>query len=165
MIENNMIINTRDFGEIEVSKDELITFPDGIFAFEQEREFALISPLNTEDEDVYPKWLQSANDLAPCFIVFDPTVVDANYTVTLERAEQKLLKLDSDSADINSVTVLVIATVPDDFAKTTLNMKAPIVINRENNLATQVILPADYDFKHPLYIEDEELEEAGEDPC
>jgi len=145
-----MLINTRDFGEIEVADEELITFPAGLFAFEAMREFALVSPLG---EDVYPKWLQSAESLAPCFIVFDPTILDKNYTAKLEPFEEKLLKLEGLSADNknNSVRHLVIATVPDDFKRTTLNMKAPVVINQKDKLAVQTILSGDYDFKFPMY--------------
>ena len=145
-----MIINTRDFGEIEVAEGDIITFPAGLFAFEERRKFALISPLG---EDVYPKWLQSAEDLTPCFIVFDPSVVDNRYTVKLESFEEKLLKLDQETADnkISKIRMLVIATVPDDFKKTTLNMKAPIVINQDEGLAVQTIHSFDYDFKFPLY--------------
>jgi flagellar assembly factor FliW len=150
-----MLINTRDFGEIEIAEEEFITFPAGIFAFEEMRKFALMSPLG---EDVYPKWLQSAEDVAPCFVVFDPFIVDENYTVQLEPSEENLLKLSSNPAD-NNIRLLVIATVPNDFKKTTVNMKAPIVINQDNNLAVQVILSSDYEFKFPLYSSD--LESAG----
>lgn len=156
-----MIINTRDFGEVEVSEDELITFPVGVFAFEDTRQFALMSPLG---EDVFPKWLQSAESTAPCFVVFDPAVVDKGYSVKLEAYEEDLLKFPKGSADNKSMELLVIATVPSDFKKTTVNMKAPIVINREKRLAAQVILTADYDFKFPLYSDDapEKAEGTGE---
>jgi flagellar assembly factor FliW len=147
-----MLINTRDFGEVDVPEEELITFPEGLFAFEDRREFALISPLG---EEVYPKWLQSAEDVAPCFIVFDPHAIDPDYVVELEPYEEKLLKLDSKSADINNnnMKVLVIATVPNDFKKTTLNMKAPIVVNENDLLAAQIILQDDYEFRFSLYNE------------
>ncbi|MCL1903087.1 MAG: flagellar assembly protein FliW [Oscillospiraceae bacterium] len=157
-----MLINTRDFGEVEIADEELITFPAGIFAFEEMRKFALMSPLG---EDVYPKWLQSVEDISPCFVVFDPTIVDGNYTVKLEAFEKKLLKFDDNSADNmnSSMKLLVIATVPSDFKKTTVNMKAPIVINQDERLAAQVILNLDYEFKFPLYSDDsDDSERTGE---
>ena len=169
-----MLINTRDFGEIEVAEEELLIFPAGIFAFEEMRKFALLSPLG---EDVYPKWLQSAEDVSPCFIVFNPFIVDENYTVKLEPAESKLLKFlkfEQNSADNNSsdkadgnnadhnMELLVIATVPSDFKKTTVNMKAPIVINKEKRLAAQIIQNGDYDFKFPLYSQSTQEESTGE---
>lgn len=159
-----MLINTRDFGEVEVADEELLTFPSGLFAFEDVRTFALLSPLG---EEVYPKWLQSAEDVAPCFVVFDPSAVCESYAVKLEPSDEKLLKLLKplksggfvvDNNSIENLKLLLIATVPEDFTKTTLNMKAPIVINTHNNLATQVVLPFDYEFKYPLYKDDWEFE-------
>jgi flagellar assembly factor FliW len=152
-----MLINTRDFGEIEVSDENLLTFPVGVFAFEEAKQFALLSPLG---EEVYPKWLQATHDFAPCFIVFDPAIVNEDYfdTVKLDAQDVKLLKISGGLTDNNDIRLLVIATVPEDFTKTTLNMKAPIVINTHNNLATQVVLPFDYEFKYPLYKDDWEFE-------
>ena len=151
-----MLINTRDFGEIEITREDIIVFPAGVFAFEDARNFALLSPLG---EDVYPKWLQCTDDVSPCFIVFDPFSADEEYidNVKLEQSDAKTLKIDTESADNINVRLLVIATVCDDFKKTTVNMRAPIVINTDNGLATQVILPqsSDYDFKFPLFDEDE----------
>ncbi|MCL2754520.1 MAG: flagellar assembly protein FliW [Oscillospiraceae bacterium] len=158
-----MTIITRDFGEVEIAQEEILTFPAGLFAFEDLRQFVLLSPLG---EDVFPKWLQSTTGSAPCFIVFDPNVVCADYAVILENADERLLRAHSP----DTLSILVLATVPEDFTKTTLNLRAPIVINTENNLAAQVIL-ADYEFKHPLYKDEAQsdkadmAESAGEEPC
>ncbi|MCL2037050.1 MAG: flagellar assembly protein FliW [Oscillospiraceae bacterium] len=167
-----MTINTRDFGEIEVGKENLLTFPAGIFAFEDVKTFALISPLG---EDVYPKWLQSTEDVTPCFVVFDPCIVMEDYSVnpkTFERSTLKTLKISPDSSDNISIRLLAIATVPNDFKKTTLNLKAPVVINTANNHAAQVILNEEQEFRFPLYREgfnefeeSEKLEESGEKSC
>jgi flagellar assembly factor FliW len=154
-----MLINTRDFGEIEVSDENLLTFPVGVFAFEEAKQFALLSPLG---EEVYPKWLQATHDFAPCFIVFDPAIVNEDYfdTVKLDAQDVKLLKISGGLTDNNDIRLLVIATVPEDFKKTTLNMKAPIVINVGERLAVQAILTADYDFRLPLYPDEEEVTEG-----
>jgi flagellar assembly factor FliW len=147
-----MKINTRDFGEIEVTKEELYTFPEGIFAFEDCKQFALISPMG---EDVFPKWLQYADDVTPCFIVFDPAIVLENYGVKLSASEKMLLKFTGGSADNKDMRLLAIANVPSNFKKTTLNMRAPIVINEANRLAAQVIHSVEYDYRFPLYSEDD----------
>jgi len=139
-------IKTRDFGEIEISEDDIYTFPAGVFAFEEVRHFALLSPLG---EEVYPKWLQSTDGVAPCFIVFDPTIIDESYEYPLNSYEQNLIKLHSDE----NVRVLVIATVPENYKETTVNMKSPIVMNVDARLAAQVILPQNYLFKLPIYAD------------
>ncbi len=143
-----MTIKTRDFGEIEIEESKVFSFPNGIFAFEEHTRFALISPLG---ENVYPMWLQSLNDPALCFIVFDPSIIDDSYIVTLNQSEKKLLETDDDTA----IRTLAIARVPEDYRKTTVNMKSPIVINADKNIATQIILPHDYPFRLPIYEKQE----------
>lgn len=139
-------INTRDFGKIEVDENNIFTFPSGVFAFEECRQFALISPLG---DGVYPMWLQCVESVAPCFIVFDPQLIDNTYQITLNSSERKLLKLNDDSR----VRCLSIAVVPEDYKQTTVNMKCPIVINTDENLAAQVILPEKYEIRQPIYLE------------
>jgi flagellar assembly factor FliW len=140
------LINTRDFGEIEISEENIFEFPNGVFAFEDTRKFALISPLG---DDVYPMWLQSAEDLTPCFVVFDPTMIDGEYFAALSKSERALLGIE----DNTNLRYLVIAKVPEDYRQTTVNMKSPIVINSDNKLAAQFILPHDYQFRLPIYEE------------
>ena len=56
--------------------------------------------------------------------------------------------------------VLLLATVPADVKKTSVNMKAPILINVRNHQAMQVIVENDdYQIKHMLIAEDKELPE------
>ena len=148
MTENKIKLNTRDFGEIEITEESIYEFPSGVFAFEDTRNFALISPLG---EDVYPMWLQSADDITPCFVVFDPTIIDEGYQVTLSKSEKTLLDIKEDT----DLRYLVIAKVPENFRETTVNMKSPIVINCENHTAAQFILPQDYPFRLPIYKKEE----------
>ncbi len=137
-------INTRDFGETEVSESAVLNFPNGVFAFEDDRKFAVLSPLG---EDTYPMWLQSMDHQELCFIVFDPSLIDDTYQVTLDSSEKRILNL----KEGDNIRCLAIAKVPEDFRQTTVNMKSPIVINPETNTALQVILPLDYPFRHPIY--------------
>ncbi|MBQ8903812.1 MAG: flagellar assembly protein FliW [Oscillospiraceae bacterium] len=139
-----MKINTRDFGETEISESAVFSFPNGVFAFEDDRKFALLSPLG---DDTYPMWLQSMDRPELCFIVFDPSLIDESYQVTLNPGEKRILNL----KEGDEIRCLAIAKVPEDFRQTTVNMKSPIVINPETNTALQVILPLDYPFRHPIY--------------
>ncbi len=143
-----MTINTRDFGEMEVEQKNVFDFPNGVFAFEDDKRFALLSPLG---EDTYPMWLQSLDHSDLCFIVFDPTLIDEGYTVTLNDSEKRLLKV-KDGDEIRSLTI---AKIPENFRETTVNMKSPIIINPANNTALQVILPHDYPFRYPIYAAEE----------
>ena len=140
-------IDTRDFGETEVEDSAVFSFPNGVYAFEEEKEFALLSPLGA---GIYPMWLQSTNNSSLCFIVFDPELIDEGFTVVLNESERRLLDIQDDS----EIRCLVIAKVPENYKETTVNMKSPIVINSRNNRAIQVILPMDYPFRLPIYTEE-----------
>ena len=137
-------IDSRDFGITEVDEKAVLEFPNGLFAFEDDRKFALLSPLG---ENTYPMWLQSTERKELCFIVFDPSLIDDSYGIILNESEKKILKV----KDGDEIRRLAIAKVPEDFKKTTVNMKSPIVINPVTNTALQVILPLDYPFRHPIY--------------
>ena len=129
-----MEIMTRDFGKVNVDESKIFNFPSGLFAFEECRQFALLSPLG---DGVYPMWLQSTENVTPCFIVFDPAIIDGAYKIN----------------DSSNVRCLSIAVVPEDYKKTTVNMKCPIVINSDENLAAQVILPEKYEIRLPIYVD------------
>ena len=137
-------IETRDFGTIEVDENDVYDFPNGLYAFEDSKKFALLSPLG---DDVYPMWLQSMDDPGLCFIVFNPVLIDGGFTVMLADNERSQLGLDKDG----DATARVIAKVPADYKHTTVNMKSPIVINKQQHKAIQVILPLDYPFRMPIY--------------
>lgn len=141
---NTIKITTRDFGELDVCVDEIITFPNGIFAFENKTQYVLLHPLGDNE---YPMWLQSTESDKPCFIVFDPLSVVPDYQVYLAESERSVLKIEDDTA----LRYLSIAVVYEDYKKTTINLKCPIVINTEQGLAAQVILPENYPFRHPLF--------------
>lgn len=137
-------IETRDFGTIEVNEEDIYDFPNGLYAFEENKRFALLSPLG---EGVFPMWLQSLDDPSLCFIVFNPVLIDGGFTVVLADNERSQLGL----GDNDDAAALVIAKVPADYKHTTVNMKSPIVINKSAHKAIQVILPLDYPFRMPVY--------------
>ncbi len=143
-----MKIKTRDFGEMEINEDTIITFPDGIIGFEDTARYALISPLG---EGVFPMWLQAVDSVEPCFVVYDPMEICPDYKFEISDEEQELLKM----PDSNSYRCLAVAIVPEDYRKTTINLRCPIIINIKEKIAAQVIL-TDYDFKTPVYAAAEE---------
>ncbi len=139
-----MVIKTRDFGEQNISENNIISFPDGIYAFEDEHRFVLLSPLG---ENVYPAWLQSVDNENLCFIVFDPKQIVSDYTVTAEEENLAAAEL-GESSDPH---YLVLAVVPEEYRDTTVNLKSPIVINTEKMLAVQAIATENYPIKFPIF--------------
>lgn len=138
-----MIIKTRDFGEEEISEEVIIDFPNGVYAFEENKQFVLLSPCG---EDKYPMWLQSVDNPNLCFIVFDPREFVPDYSVELDKETKELLKADGAELDL-----LCMAVVPDEYINTTLNLKSPIVINSEAKKGVQVIAAENYPLKFPAF--------------
>lgn len=139
-----MQIKTRDFGEISISENEIISFPNGIFAFEEDHSFVLISPCG---ENKYPMWLQSLDNESLCFIVFDPRDFADGYGIIPDEATAALLNMETG----DELDYLVIAVIPSDYADATVNMKSPIVVNSCKNKAVQVISAEDYPIKFPVF--------------
>lgn len=141
-----MKIMTRDFGEQEVEESRVITFPEGIIGFEASKKYALLSPLG---EGVFPMWLQSVEDKEPCFVVYDPMEIYRDYRFEISDEEQQLLKIDENS----EYRCLAVAIVPEDYKKTTINLRCPIVLNTKERIAAQIILTEHFEFKAPVYEE------------
>lgn len=147
-----MKIETRDFGTMEVGEEQIFEFPNGIYAFEDARRFALIEL----EKGQFPAWLQCIDSIKPCFIVFDPWLVCKDYEITLNSGEKAMLEVN----DKTNLQVLCIARVPEDFKETTVNLKSPIVINMDTKKAMQIILPTNYPYRQPIF-KNPETEKEG----
>ena len=143
-----MNITTRDFGMLEIDEKEVIEFRLPIYGFETLKRFVLLY------DDTVPGpfgWLQSLEDPSACFILVDPQAVYPHYTPELGSEIERLLELEpEDCCVLRSVTV-----IPEDFQKTTINLKSPVVINPRTRLAAQVILDAEYPVRARLLPEEE----------
>jgi flagellar assembly factor FliW len=81
--------------------------------------------------------------------VMNPELVIAGYTPHLE---QELLAPLGDNLASDNILIFVTVTVPKDIKKTTVNLKAPIIISIENRRAVQLICDNEgYDVKHAIY--------------
>jgi len=142
-----VLINSDHFGEIEIPDGEIISFPEGIYAFEDLKRWAL---LGKTDEESSFMWLHAIDDPKVCFVVIDPFVFRKDYSP--EPDESVLARIETDNAA--DLRVLAVVTVPDDISRMTANLKSPILINSAKNIAVQMVMDTDkYTFKH--YILDE----------
>lgn len=141
-----MNIITRDFGEQEVDEGKIIDFPEGIIGFEDAKQYALLSPLG---DGVFPMWLQAVGSKEPCFVVYDPMEIYSDYKFEISDEEQAMLRIDENSP----YRCLAVAIVPEDYRKTTINLRCPIVVNTKDRIAAQIILEEHFDFKAPVYEE------------
>lgn len=137
-------METHLFGTLEVGEDQVYRFPEGLYGFEELRRFVLI-----EATPGAPwKWLQSLDEPRISFVILDPFVVCPDYQPGIPAAELAPLGLET----ANEAAVYVLATVPADLARTTVNLRAPLVFNPKARLGRQIILPDDrYQVRHPAF--------------
>jgi len=138
-----MILNTKNFGEIEVREEDVLEFEYGIPGFEDMTKFVILG--KTDDENSPFFWLQSVQNSNLAFVIMNPRDLVPDYEVEIDMFTANLLKFQ----DENDALIYAIVTVPEDISKISINLKAPIVINAKNNKGCQVVIENDkYKFKH-----------------
>ena len=142
-----MRINTKAFGEIEISDDKIITFEKGIIGFPDLKHFTL---LHDEEKGTSAgiRFLQSMDEPSFALPVMDPLIVKPDYDPTVE---DELLAGMGCLTDEN-ILVLVTVTVPSDLTKMSVNLQGPIIINVDERKACQLIVEGGtYPVKFPIY--------------
>lgn len=139
-----MKIKTRYFDEYEYTKNDIIKFNNGLFGFEDEKEFVLISFEENSSDLIC---MQSAKTDYLSFVLFNPYIFNLDY---------KPYVLDKDLKDLKAKTAedlyfYVISVIKESIPESTANLKAPIFINPKEHLAKQVILEdSEYSFSVKL---------------
>lgn len=128
-------VRTDRFGDIEVADDEVVSFPEGLPAFETVTEVVLL-PV---DEDGLFFWMQAITDPAIAFLALTPWPLFPDYDVDLPLLDQAELELE----DAAEAIVLCLITSHDRPRRLTANLAGPVVINQRNRRGRQVILEAD----------------------
>ena len=149
---------TRLFGEIEIDESKIITFEDGIIGFPDMKKFTLIFD---EEKEGRPSisWLQSMDEPEIAFPVMDPLFVCETYNPSVE--DELLKNLGTIKED--NLYVLVTVTVPQDIKELAVNLKAPIVINKDTRKASQIIVEDDLPVRYRIYdILEKAKKKAGE---
>ncbi|NLM27968.1 MAG: flagellar assembly protein FliW [Clostridiaceae bacterium] len=128
-----MQLNTKHFGVIEIDEKEILYFPSGIPGFENVKKFTL---LGRQENEAPFFWLQGVDDPALAFVVTDPFAINDDYFVDADDDDIKII----DAKDPERILTLAIVTIPEDITKISVNLKAPILINMDNNKGMQVIM-------------------------
>lgn len=135
-----MNYQTRDFGELELREDDIITFSQPPFGFEEYTQYTLLQDANM---GAHIAWLQSIQEPGVCFILFDPSALGLPYEPQLNAQHEALL-------GEGDLECWVIGVVPEDFRNTTVNLKSPIILNVHAQRGAQIILEQDYPIRHLL---------------
>ncbi|MCX7879881.1 MAG: flagellar assembly protein FliW [Ignavibacteria bacterium] len=119
-------IKTLQFGKLEIEPHHIFYFENGLFGFEDLREFVIIA----EEETLPFKWLISLERPEIGFPLLSPWHIDLLYDP-------------GDDFDLEKNVLMVIITLENENKQMTANMKAPVVFDVENQRGWQVILPTD----------------------
>lgn len=144
-----MKIKTRYFGEIEIGEEKIIHFEDGLFGFEQYKDYTIIYDVESEGEPFF-SWMQCVTEQSLAFPIVNPLKIDSEYNPVVEDA----LLAGLGEMKEEDVLVFLLATVPQDVKKASVNMKAPLVINAGTRQGIQIVAENDdYEIKHYLITE------------
>jgi len=136
-------ILTKYTGEVAIKNQNIISFSHGLPGFAKETKFMLLDLTGNPLFQI----LQSVKSQDIAFIVTDPYHFYCDYEFEIDNNLLENLQIQ----DKNDVFVLTIVTLKSPFDKSTINLKAPLIINRTNKQGKQYILTEiDYTTKAPI---------------
>ena len=139
-----MKLQAKYFGEIDYTEEDILTFPSGLFGFEEEHQFLLL-PFEGSAGSLL--CFQSVQTPALAFVAMDPFSLLPDYAPVLQPHELKELGV----SDSQELAFYVLCVVKNPVSGSTVNLKCPVAINPDTRVARQVILETDaYEMRHPL---------------
>lgn len=127
-----MKIQSSRFGEIEINEKSVIQFPGGLPGLDGLIQYAIIRCDQTDPI----QWLQSLDDADISIPIVNPFVLKPDYEIVVEDDELDLIQ----THDEEELVVLNIMVLPDDLAKMTVNLMAPLLINMNKMIGAQVMM-------------------------
>ena len=122
-----------------------VRMPAGLLGFEHIKNFLLIA----KPAEAPFRWLQVKNNPSLAFIVIEPLYFAPDYRPDIPQADVDFLGLTSpDDAVVYNIVTL------RGPRNATVNLKGPIVINRNTGVAKQVVIAnaVEYYVQHPLPV-------------
>ena len=148
-----MKVSTSRFGTLDIPDNEIIQFSDGLYGFEKETEFTLL-PFNPNVESPM-EWMQSLKSSHLAFVITDPYLYLQDYKLKLSEEDKKRVRLEDEEPFLTRAIV----TIPENYLEMTVNLIAPLIINKDKGVAKQFVLTSmDYDTRH--YLLPEEMRKA-----
>lgn len=140
-----MLIQTKYLGEVNITDDHILKFPQGLLGFESHHEFVLISIPDNE----HFRFLQDISNSYVSFLLINPWDFFTDYEIDIPNDE--LLKLGISSNSEDKPTIYNIVTIGKTFIDSTSNLLAPIVLNLAEKKGKQFVLhDSQYHTKHKL---------------
>lgn len=127
-----MKVNTTRFGELQVNKEDIINFSEGLLGFEKLTQFFIVDP----GDSTLILWLQSIENPETAFPIIEPKIFKPDYIAKLLPADMNSVELEN----ISEAKIYSILTIPTEITKMSANLKAPVVINNNKKIARQIVL-------------------------
>jgi flagellar assembly factor FliW len=145
-------LETSRFGQLEVPKASIITVVNGVIGFPEWIKYTLL------EYNPPFSWLQSVENGSLAFVVVNGAEFGDDYSFPLPIGDRDLdLKEDDDVAVVNLVSVRPNPT------ETTVNLKAPIIVNLRTLKGRQLVLDdSRFPVRMPLWSPDEKQAEEGQ---
>ncbi len=142
-----MFFETSRFGRVNYKKSEIIWMVRGLLGFDGYSRFIMVSVNGQEPF----KWLQSLEDPTLAFLVIDPLFFMTDYVVEVNPKDIALLG----ARDVKDISLFAIVTIPKGQPdKMSANLQGPIIINKKNMQAAQLVLgESSYDTRHSIFRE------------
>lgn len=151
-----MLIQTKYFGEIDLTEDKIITLERGLFGFEEFKKYTILYDCEKEG-GANVSWFQSVDEPTLALPVMNPLLVKEDYNPVVE---DELLSGIGEISEENLV-ILLTMTVPANIKEMSVNLKAPIIINADTRKGAQLIVEnQDYEVKYKIYDLLKEKKEA-----
>ena len=128
-----MRLKTKYFGEIDCPEEGRLQFPDGLFGFEEEKEFFLLPFEGSEGSLLC---FQSAVTPGLAFVAVNPFSLKPDYTPVLTAGELKAMGVER-SEDLCFYSLCVVRSPVGD---STVNLRCPVAVNDQTRRAVLVIL-------------------------
>jgi flagellar assembly factor FliW len=132
------------FGAVEHDWRMPLHMPAGLLGFPEVKEYLIVDP-----EPALPvKWLQARDELHLAFVITDPFCLLPDYQVDLSHLDL----MDVGAPDTTNLFLVAIVTLPrEPTTYPTVNLQGPVLINRTNGWAKQLVLvQGTYHTHHPL---------------
>ena len=124
-----MQISTSRFGPVSLSIPEIWLFPRGLIGMEDHRHWTLLA----DSENEHMGWLQSLSHPDTALPVVSPRDYCPTYDVHVKRADVLPLEL------VDTNQALVLATLSKNGPNLTINLQAPLLVNKQCCLGRQVL--------------------------
>lgn len=128
-----------------VSGENVIQIPDGLLGFEHVKKYVLLA----QPQEAPFMWLRMIENADKRFLVISPVHVLPDYQPDISSEDVRFLGL---TGPEDALVVNIVTLRPN--RPPTVNLKGPIVINRNSLIAKQVIPnnASRFDVNHPLPV-------------